>query len=156
MPFEPLQTDEKLETPVPRQKDMDAQLLMGCTGFVLASIGGYVLSIWPYFAISNVDKFQGLQTASLLSFVPATIYGALLTRKFGLPGACGFFAGALATAIFLILRMQQIFLAGEARPEFKPEYPPIITYLFPAAWLVWAAIVALLVMPKHELPGKDE
>ena len=156
MPFEPLQTDEKLDSPVPRKPDMDAQLLAGCTGFVLASIGSYGLSIWPFFTGGDVYRAQGLLTACLMGFAPATLYGALLVRRFGLAGACGFFAGAMATALFLIFRLQQLFMAAQMKPEFAPEYPTIMPYLLGGAWVVWSALVGLLLMPKGELPGKNE
>ncbi len=156
MPFEPLQTDEKLDTPVPRAKDIDSQLLTGCTGFVLASIGSYFLSIWPFFTSADAYRSQALLTACLMAFVPSTLYGALLTRKFGLPGACGFFAGAMATSIFLVLRLQQLFMAAQVRVEHTPDYPSFLPLILAGAWVVWCALVGLLLMPKGELPGKHD
>ena len=156
MAHEPLRTDEKLETPVPRPRDMDAQMLVGCTGFVLASIGGYLLTVWPFFVFSDVQFLRVLAIAAAAGMIPAAIYGGIATRRFGLPGACGFFAGAVATAIFLVLRLQQVFVAAQAQQDVAPNYPPAFQYLVPVAWLLAALLVAALLLPKGELPGPGE
>lgn len=156
MPFEPLRTDEKLDAPVKKAPDFEVKLMVGCTGFVIAAIGGFLMAAWPFFVWQDVHRFDRLVQACVFGFVPATVFGALLTRRFGLPGACGFFASAMASALFLLLRLPQVFMAGEVRVEFRPQYPPMVQYLLPAAWLLWVPIVALLMLPKGELPTKDE
>jgi hypothetical protein len=151
MPFEPLRTDEKLETPVPRTRDMDAVLLAGCTGFVLTSIGSFLLSAWPFFAMPDLLSLASLTRTCLIGLVPAAIVGLLATRRFGLPGACGFFAGSMATAIFFILRLQQVFLLGQTRDDLLPAYPMALVYVIALAWLVGSALLALIAMPRGEL-----
>ena len=123
---------------------------------MLASIGCYLLTLWPFFAITDAYRMRALLTACALGFIPSTLYGAFLTRKFGLPGATGFFAGALATAIFLILRMQQLFLASQVQIELTPEFPSFTPYVVAGAWVVWSALIGIVLLPKGELPGKDE
>src|SRR5436305_912297 len=121
MPFEPIETDEKIEGPI-RRKDFDAELLFGCTGFVLVAIGGYALTIWPIF-FANMQHSRDLMVALAEGAIPTSVFGAVLMRKFGLPGACGFFAAALASGIFLMLRLEQVFLLSQTRVELEADYP---------------------------------
>jgi hypothetical protein len=150
MAFEPLETDEKLEGPVQKQRDMDTAMLFGCSGFVFTSIFGYILSVWPFFIFPETNKLTMLLTATAIGLTPAAILGMFATRNFGLAGACGFVGGSMATGIFLYLRIDQIFLAALARQAPPAEYPQIITYLLPLAWVLVSGILALAVLPHDE------
>ena len=150
MAFEPLQTDEKLDIPVPKKPDMDAAMLFGCSGFVFTSIGGYILSVWPFLAFHNTEQVQTLAVSGACGLVPAAILGVVATRKFALAGACGFVGGALSTGIFLYLRIEQTFIASIARQGPTPEYPPIMKYLVPFGWILVTAILSLIFLPREE------
>lgn len=150
MAFEPLQTDEKLEGPVQKQKDMDAAMLFGCSGFVFTSIVGYALSVWPFFLLPETQKLVNLAIAAGIGLTPAAVLGVVATRKFGLAGACGFVGGSMATGIFLYLRIEQIFIAALARQAPPAEYPRIVTYLLPLGWILLSAILAIAALPREE------
>lgn len=146
MPFEELRTDERLEKPVRPPRDMDSLMLFGCTGFVLASFLTYFLSVWPFFVIPDQETIRGLAIAIAAGFVPAAVLGALLARKFGLPGACGAIGGAMATAIFLHLRVKLLMLGFSLPDVPDPEFPPVMTWIVPLAWLLAMVLVQLLVL----------
>jgi hypothetical protein len=152
MPLEPLQTDEKLDKPVKRGPDMDTQMLFGCSGFVLASIGSYILAVWPFVLLMEAERLATLGLAAAIGLIPYTLIGGFLTRRFGLPGACGFVGGAMAVSIFLYLRLQQAFLSAQAKQGEMPDYPEIFQILLPVGWVFWTLIVVLIVLPKSELP----
>ncbi len=150
MAFEPLQTDEKLENPVARPPDMDAAMLFGCSGFVLSSIGGYMLSVWPFLVFQETEKLTTLATAAAIGLTPAAILGIVSTRKFRLAGACGFVGSALSVGIFLYLRIEQTFISSLARQAPAPDYPKVVMYLAPLGWILISAILGLLFLPKQE------
>lgn len=150
MAFEPLQTDEKIDNPEKGPRDMDAAMLFGCSGFVITSIGGWALSVWPFLVFPDTEKISRLALASAVGLIPAAILGIFATRKFGLAGACGFVGGALSTGIFLYLRIEQIFISALARQAPEPEYPHMVLFLAPSVWILIAAILALAFMPKEE------
>jgi hypothetical protein len=148
MPFEPLQTDEKLEKPVAKAWDMDTQMLFGCTGFVLAAIGTYLMAVWPFVAFRDAERVGTLAMSAAFGMLPASVFGGVLVRKFALPGACGFFAGSLAVAIFLFLRIEQVFLSAAANQAPVPDYPEAFRYLVPVGYLVFVLILCLVLLPK--------
>ena len=150
MAFEPLETDERIEGSVKREPDMDTAMLFGCSGFVVTSIGGWALSVWPYLVFPDTEKLQMLFLASAAGLIPAAILGVIATRKFGLPGACGFVGGSLSTGIFLFLRIEQIFISALARQAPNPDYPRMMMYLVPLAWILVSAILALIFLPREK------
>lgn len=156
MPLEPLLTDEKLDKPVPKERDMDTVMLFGCGSFVAGAITIYLLSIWPFFAWPEVHQLRTLALASGAGLLPALLVAAVATRRFGLPGACGTVGGALTTAIFLYLRLQQAFIAAAAQQDKRPDYPPLLQGLVPLVWVLAVALVAVLLLPKGELPSEEE
>jgi len=151
MPLEPLNTDERIENAGPRAKSMDDQMLFGCSGFVLASVGGYALSVWPFFAFGEIDKLPVLAQDGAIGFVSAVVLSVVVTRRFGVAGACGAVGGAMSAAMFLYLRIQQAFLAHLARQAPEPGYPPVLQGLVPFAWLLAILLVAIWSIPKKEL-----
>ncbi|MDR3690619.1 MAG: hypothetical protein P4L46_14670 [Fimbriimonas sp.] len=150
MPFEPLQTDEKLDQPVKADPDMDTAMLFGCSGFVFTSIGGYILSVWPYLVFQDSEILARLAMCSAIGLTPSALLGIAATRRFGLAGACGFVGGSMATGIFLFLRLDQAFVAALARQAPKPDYPHLLVYLVPAGWIILTLILALVFMPNEE------
>jgi hypothetical protein len=150
MAFEPLQTDEKIDAPVKGPRDMDAAMLFGCSGFVITSLGGWALSVWPYLVFPDTEKLAMLGLASGAGLTPAAVLGVFSTRKFGLAGACGFVGGALSTGIFLYLRLDQIFISALARQAPTPNYPHLLVYLVPLGWILVATILALAFLPKEK------
>jgi hypothetical protein len=151
MAFEPLQTDEKVDGPVVKQRDMDSAMLFGCSGFVFTSIAGYILSVWPFLVFPETEKLKMLGLAAVIGLTPAAVLGVFATRKFAIAGACGFVGGALSTGIFLYLRIEQTFISALSRQAPTPEYPQVMTYLVPLCWILIAAILALIFLPRE--PG---
>ena len=126
-------------------------MLFGCSGFVATSIGGYVLSVWPYLVFPKIYQLQGLEVASLAGLGPAAILGLVAVRYFRLAGACGFVGAAMATGIFLYLRIEESFIAGSAGRSPVPDYPRPMVYLVPLAWVLATAIMAIAFLPReHE------
>lgn len=154
LPFEPLKTDEKLDEKVRPERDMDTQMLFGCGSFVFVSIVSYLLAAWPMFVIANTHLLVEFGVALAAGLIPSLVLGAVATRKTGLPGACGFVGGAMATAIFLFLRLEQLMLGYSVREIPQPEYPRSWMWIVPTAWVVLAVLVAVLLLPKREF--RDE
>lgn len=151
MAFEPLNTDEKLDKPGKIAPDMDSVMLFGCSGFVFTSVGGYILTVWPYLVLQDSEKLARLGLCSCIGMLPAAVLGVASTRRFGLAGACGFVGGSMATAIFLYLRIEQTFISALARQAPKPDYPQILTYLVPLGWVIISVIFALIFLPDEKL-----
>ncbi len=157
MPFEPLQTDERLETPVKPERDTDAIMLAGCTGFVSASLITYVLAIWPFFVFTEIYLISGLVRCALVGLTPALIFGAYVTRRFGLAPAAGFVGGGLSAGIFLYLRMVEVNLR-RAQPDMaQPDYPESWVWIGPLGWvLLLFFVAALLIRPSEvDISGKN-
>ncbi|MCW5943013.1 MAG: hypothetical protein KIS66_12320 [Fimbriimonadaceae bacterium] len=159
MAFDDLQTDEPLSHRAKPPMDMDAAMLMGCTGFVVASLATYLLAVWPYFAvIREQHTLSGLGKALALGGVPAFGLGFLLVRRYGLPAACGAVGGAMATAIFIYVRLQQVMLGFDVPEIPDPEYPRFVAWLLPLVWLttaVFVELVAMLVWPERSPDDGD-
>lgn len=152
MPFDPLQTDEKIEGKKPKPQSMDDVMLSGCTGFVGCSIGTFILGAWPFMVFGSSDPV----TPSLLygfpiGLIPAAILGAYVSRKFGLAATCGFIGGAMALAVFMFLISQRMTLAIFYASGPRHFYSPAVVYLLPVAWLVLALAIAYVFTPKSEL-----
>src|SRR5688572_13729892 len=146
MPFEPLRTDEPREGPKTKERDIDSQMLAGCTTFVSASLLSYVLSVWPHFVFQNTHELKTLGLACALGLLPAAALGGYSVWKWGLAAAGGFVSGALAVAIFLMLRLKQVVMMEGIKDLPQPEYPESWQYLVPGAWmLVVIALIALLI-----------
>lgn len=149
MAFEPLETDEKLDVAPKKAADMDTLMLIGCTGFVIASLGIYALSVWPFFAFPAVGETRTLAICVAAGLLPSALLAFVCGRKFALAGACGAIGGALATGMFLYLRIHQAFLAYLARQSPPPGYPQLLEAVVPLAWILAVALVALMAMPNE-------
>ena len=139
MAFEPLETDEKQSEAIKQGPDMDTQMIGGCTGFVGAAFITYGLCIWPFFLFhQQAHLLNSVLLASLLGLVPATLFGAFVGSKWGLAPACGFFGGALTTAVFLYLSLQQVALGHSSKELPTPDYPASFSWLIPLGWTLFA------------------
>jgi hypothetical protein len=138
--MEPLATDEKLEAPRAKERDMDTHMLFGCTGFVVSSFATYFLTVWPFFVWMEVHQWGLLLKALLCGLPVAFLHGFLSTLKFELAGAAGFIGGMLAAVIFLYLRFEQVFLEAAARRIPEPDYPLWIKWFVPALVLAFALL----------------
>ncbi len=151
MAFEPLETDEKLDSPSPREKDTDTVMLFGCGGFVLSSLITYGLAIWPFFVFSDTHILGNLIKASIFGPLPTLLFGAIVTRRFGLSSACGFVGGAMTTAVFLFLRLTEVNLRRNQRDLAQPDYPSSWATIYPVVWLLIAIIVAAVFIRSSEI-----
>lgn len=152
MPFEPLQTDEKLPEPPKQQRDMDTQMMLGCSTFGIVAGLGLALAAWPHFVITDTQHLDSLVRASAMGLVPAGLVGIVATRRLGLPGACGFVGGALVTAVFLYLRLTQVLLTRYGNPSELPDYPTSWSWMAPIAWVLFCAGLAVVFLPRSEMP----
>lgn len=155
MPIEPLQTDERIAGGAPRPKSMDDLMLFGCTGFVLASITSYLLAVWPHFLFPGIDRAGTLAICLGVGFVPSAMVGSFASLRYGLPGACGYVGGALATAVFIYLRMEASFIGYQARQTQEPDYPEALIYLVPIGWIVASAFIAVFLASIHHRRSED-
>lgn len=151
MPFEPLQTDEQLETPVKMERDTDTVMLFGCGGFVSASLITYVLTIWPFFIFREIHLVSELTKCALAGLLPALVFGAYATRRFGLAPAAGFVGGGMAAAVFLYLRLVEVNLRRVQRDLAQPDYPDIWVWIVPMAWVVVLILVAMVMIRPSEI-----
>lgn len=135
---------------------MDDLMLAGCTGFVSSSLVTYCLAIWPFLLFVDSLSWSNVLKAMAMGLLPAAIFGGYATRRFGLPGATGFLGGALAIAVFLHLNIKRILLAVAVQPGLLLDFPPAMVYLIPLAWVLASVAIAGLLLPKGELPTKEE
>lgn len=156
MPFEPIRTDEARDRRSRKRSDFDTQMLFGCSGFVGASVLTYALAVWPHLAWSDTHSSAVLGLGLALGLGPACVFGGFVARRFGLAGAAGFFAGSMASATFLFLRLQQV-MAFRGIPDTpQPDYPYAWMWIVPLGWVLLSAILALLFVPKDELFGTED
>jgi hypothetical protein len=144
VPFEPLRTDEKLDRPIKPQRDFDTQMILGCSGFAVVAMLTYGLTMWPFLTLPEAERIGRVALCASLGFLPASVIGAVASRRFGIPGATGFVAGAAVSALFLYLRLDALFIAAEARQGPVPDYPAAFRLLLPFTMLALAAAVAIL------------
>jgi hypothetical protein len=150
MPIEPLKTDEKLPQRSKPASDMDSLMIAGCTGFVGTSIVSYLLTVWPFFVFQTTHRLTTIGLCALFGFIPSAILGLVATRKFNLPGACGFVGGSMATCVFLYLRLQQVMLGKGSSDLPQPDFPSSFVWMLPLAWLAISVLVAVGAMPKSQ------
>lgn len=143
MPVDGLGTDEQLESPAPKQKEFEAQLMAGCSTIAVTSLITYFMTAWP-FAVFPEYSIVGLGQIFLFGALPATVLGVIASRKFALAGASGYFGGAMAAAVFMHLRFQQTALGYLAPDMPKPDYPPFLIQVLPFAWFAGAGLIAFV------------
>lgn len=148
--FEPISTDEKLDTPI-READPDMALFRGFMFFSAGSIILFFVQLWPFFVVYDLHIQANLSKATLLSLIPTAIIGMFLARLGGIPGATAFVSGAMIGAVFLVIRLGQVIaLAGEGtNPPL--EYSPSMGWLIPLTWVVVAWILTAILLPRRHL-----
>lgn len=147
MPFEPLRTDEKLDKPVKQGPDMDSAMLSGCFAFVFTSLTVFFLGIWPFLVFSKSYLMDVLIIDLVCFAAPCLVFGVITTRKLKLPGACGYFGGALSLALFLYLRLNMIISSTGSSVDVQPEYPASWAWLIPLIWLALSLIIVVISYP---------
>ena len=147
MSFEPLETDEKLDQPIKAKKDMDSAMLAGCFGFVLTSMTIYFLGIWPFLVFGDTFLLNVLILNLVLAIVPSLLFGIIATRKFGLPGACGYVGGSMSIVVFIYLRLKMILSMVGSQTLPQAEYPDSWVWLIPLIWLALSLIIAVISYP---------
>ena len=156
MPFEPLRTDEPLPPgKKPKPHDFESVIIAGCTGFVASAIITYVLAVWPFLVFQQLELLKYLIMCIGFGPLIAYLFGLITCRKFGLPGACGFIAGAMSVLVFLSLRMDQVFLSAAAGQLKQVQYPESFRILVPTIWMLGAVAIALIFTPRKEVSLKD-
>ena len=151
MPFEPLNTDEKIEGKPPREKSMDDFMLAGCTGFVGCAFSTFFVGMWPFLVFGTSEDYRRLLIAFPLGLIPATILGAYFSKRFGLAAACGFIGGAMALGVFLHLIATRTLVAVFLQAGKEANFPLWLVYLIPVVWVAIALAVAYVFTPKNEL-----
>jgi len=144
MAIEPLQTDEPLNEVVVREQDTDTVMLWGCGSFVVSSVTIFVLGVTPFFIIQDIGPTNSLLLALAVGCLPALLLGVIVTRKRGLPAACGTLGGFMVVGVFLHLRIQQAFTAAMAQQASVPEYPAFMAYLIPTSAVLIGLLVAFI------------
>ncbi len=115
---------------------MDAVMLAGCSGFIIAAFLTYGLAIWPFFVFPEIYLVKTLATCGALGLLPSMIVGLVMSKRMSLPAAAGWVGGALATAIFLYLRLDQLTALRNSNLPGEPEYPGNWAVIIPLTWLV--------------------
>lgn len=157
MAFEPLRTDEKLDTPPPPERDIDSQMIAGCSGFVGASLITYGLSVWPFFAFTQTHLVADLVWAGLIGLVSSLVFGAYVTRRYGLAAACGFVGGGLTTGVFLFLRLTTEYQTRQGSPDLQhPEYPASWVWIVPTIWVLATLVVTVLFLKRSEIDVRGD
>ena len=124
---------------------MDSHMLFGCSGFVLASFASYALAVWPFFIWMDVHAAVSLGIALAAGVPVAFLFGCVSTWKLGIAGAAGFVGGMVASAIFLYLRFEQVFLEADAQRIPPPDYPTSFQWLLPGVTVLFALLLATAV-----------
>ena len=130
-------------------------MLGGCSLFVVVSLACFALSILPYFWLTENWRLEVLWRCTAYGLLPAFLVGLTASRKAGIPGAGGFVGSSLATAIFLYVRLQQMWLASQGRQVPEIDYPSEVVWLGPVAWVGLCVVGAALVVPKREFLTND-
>ncbi len=144
-------TDEKIETPYPRKRDMDSRFLAGCFSIAFLSILYYAMLAWPFFAFQAHLK-SGLVQIGLYGALPTLALGGALVRRMGLEAATALAGGSFAGGIFAYLRLDSLMLGklGDVRDLPPPDYPEPWAWLIPVAWCMAVLAVIFLLLPKRE------
>ena len=152
MPFEPINTDEKIEGKKVRPHDMDDAMLSGCTGFVGCSLITFFLGVWPFLAFGSTQPVTpGLLLGFPLGLIPALVFGGYACRRYGLASACGFVGGSMALSVFMFLISNRLATAIFVASGPRHFYSPGFVFLIPVVWLVLALANAYVFTAKSEL-----
>ena len=144
-------TDEKVESPYPRRKDMDARFLSGCLTIAVLSLIVYAMLAWPVF-VFPIHLKAGLAEFGLFGALPTMVLGFVVVRRLGLEGATAFVGGSFAGAINAFLRIDMLMLGkyDETQKMARPDYPEFWAWLVPLAWCLAVLAMVLLNLPRRE------
>ena len=151
------QSDERIDSPYPRKRDMDARFLAGCTTIAIISLATYATIAWPFFAFQAHSR-EGLVQIGLAGAAPVLIVGTFLIRKLGLEAAVALVGGSIAGGIFAFLQLRGIALGHIASTQDLPEpdYPAAWVWGLPLAWVLVVAALALFTLPRRETQDQAE
>lgn len=155
MPFEPLNTDEKLDQPIKKRRDFEGHLMAGCMAVGLTSALIYILSAWPWLVFEN-HRVSGMTSIVLFGLVPSLVVGAFTTWRFGFAGVSGSFGGGMIASIFIWLRMKEVMLGFLTTELPRPEYPERWGWMIPGGWFVSIALVSALCLLFRSDKGEPE
>lgn len=123
-------------------------MLRGAGVFLVCAFAVYFLSVWPFLLFPRTYLLSVLWKCIGLGLAPAWICGAVFSRKGELAGACGFAGGSLATAVFLFLRLQQVFTTSGSSQGPEPNYTSAAVLGLPSAWVALTIVTAALLVPR--------
>ncbi|RYG66704.1 hypothetical protein EON77_17195 [bacterium] len=125
-------------------------MILGCTGFLILSVVGYALAVWPFFAFLAIETRLDLARNVALGGIPHLVLTVFGARRFAVAGACGAAGGAAAVAVFLYLRLSQVGSAALVDQGRAPEYGPAVSTLLPCLWLAAILGAAILAIPAEK------
>lgn len=151
MPFDPLNTDERVDHSVKRGPELETRLAVGCFGFSVIAFVGAGLYMLPFVVWPQVAAADRLYQNLGLSAVAAGAFGLVATRRFGIAAAGGFFSASLSSALFLYIRLGQFDMGRGIENLPQPEWPRVFVWLIPLAMVFFGALVAVLGLHTSEL-----
>lgn len=156
MPFEPLDTDERIGHAKRRGPELETRLAIGCVGFVVVAFVAAGIFMLPFIAWPQVADARRLYLNLGIAAAFAGAFGIGASRRFGLAAAGGFVSGALASALFLYIRLGHFDMGRGIEDLPQPEWPSTFVWLIPAATALFGALVAVLGLKSSELQiGED-
>lgn len=122
--------------------DMDAQMLGGCSAFVISSLMTYGLGVWPFFVFAPLYQAVPLFTALGISVAITLVFAVVVAKRAHMAGGFGAVAGVAALGVFFYLAISQS-VPLEARLNKEAiEYPTEVGVYAP---MIWGLATALLV-----------
>ena len=134
--------------------DIEKRMLRGCFYYVLLSLGGFAIEIWPFFIWTHHYALAELGLCVGLGLAPFLLLGFWLIRREGIPAAAGAIGCALATSVFLYLRILQMVIAAHAEQVPPLDYPDAFVWLIPTGWIILVALTGAIAMSLS--PNQDQ
>lgn len=130
-----------------RTHQMDQAMLGGCFTIGILAVLCHLLTIWPFFIFAE-HTITGLQRIFMVGGLPVLILGLLASWRFSFAGYSGFVGGAVASAAFMYLRLDQTFLGAISPNLPAPEYPERWKWMIPLAWIAACALLGGIALGK--------
>jgi hypothetical protein len=146
-----MDVDQRPNGPV----NLESKMLGGCASFVVTSVVCLLLSIAPFFVLLKSYLWHDLAAATAIGLAPAAVFGAISSRRTGLPGAAGFVSSAMSWGAFAYVRLEEMILAAKAERIEPPNYPEQFQWMLPIAWILASILIAWIAIHPGEIPGKD-
>lgn len=156
MPFDPLETDERLAEAFKRGPELETRLAIGCGGFVVIAFIGAGLFMFPFVIWPNIAEASRLYQNLGIGATLAGAFGFVAARKFGLAAAGGFVSAMLASALFLYIRLSQFEMGRGIEDLPQPAWPPAFVWLIPASVALFGALIAAAAVHASELQIGEE